>query len=61
MTRVEEFVDRLGNISIYPKFFHIFDVLMVSVSKALMGELSIEVVAYAVDTWLKKAVRNVRV
>ena len=42
------FEDRLGETHIYPKFDHLLYALMGSVSKALMYELSREVVSHAV-------------
>ena len=49
--RVVNFVDRLGETSVYIKFVHLLNALMESVSNVLMDDLSGEVVAYAHDNW----------
>ena len=59
--RVGEFGDILGYTSVYTKFLHLLYVLVGSVSKALMYELSSKVVSNYLDTWLKKGGWNVRV
>ena len=56
-----EFGYILVETSVYPKFFHMLDVLMGSAPKVIMHELSREVVARDIDTWRKKAIWNVRV
>ena len=47
MERVVDFGDRLGDTSVYPKFFHLLDSLMIIVSKAQMDELIREIVAHS--------------
>ena len=49
--KVGEFRDRLGDTNVYPKFFHLLDELMESMSKLLMDELIRKIVSHAIYIW----------
>ena len=51
----------LVGTSVYPKFFHLYKALMGIVSKVLMYESIIEIVARAVYTWLNNVVQKIKV
>ena len=49
--RTREFGGRLGGTIVSPKFGHMFDSLLGSVSKALMDKLNREIVNHDHDNW----------